>query len=85
MVANPHSSVGVGRYRQTFRIKEWMDARGIRLVDVAAHAGLRDHAVVSRTVRGGSNNRKVLKALKDLGCPEKYLALPKDMQMQDVA
>ncbi|MBU1002758.1 MAG: XRE family transcriptional regulator [Proteobacteria bacterium] len=57
-----------------------MDLNGLIQKDVAAQAGVKTHAVVSRTIRGSVNNRKVLRALKDLGCPEAYLALPKDMK-----
>jgi len=84
-MANPHASAGTGRDRQTWKIKEWMDIQGIRQVDVAAQAGLGTHVTVSRTIRGSLNNRRVLRALVEMGCPEKFLALPKDMQMQEVA
>ena len=34
---------------------------------------------VQETVRGIRNDREVLVRLRDMGCPEEYLSLPKDM------
>lgn len=85
MTSNPHACVGAGRNRRTWRIKEWMDAAGILQRDVADAAGLKGVATVSRTIRGSDNNRKVLSALLDMGCPERFLGLPEDMQTKEVA
>lgn len=82
---NPHASVGAGRTRRPWRIKEWMDAQGIVQEDVARVAGLKSHAVVSRTIRGSANNRRVLRSLLEMGCPVGFLGLPEDMQEQEVA
>jgi transcriptional regulator with XRE-family HTH domain len=76
---NPHAAVGAGRARKPWRIKEWMDAVGIRQEHVAVRAGINTKSIVSRTIRGQANNRKVLLALRDMGCPEKYLGLPDDL------
>ncbi|WP_245577930.1 helix-turn-helix domain-containing protein [Maridesulfovibrio bastinii] len=76
---NPHAGVKTGRKRRPFLIKEWMDAKGYEQKDIAAAAGIKAQSIVSRTIRGGANNRKVLTALRNMGCPEKYLALPDDM------
>jgi hypothetical protein len=76
---NIHAAVGAGRERQPWRIKEWLDGRGITYKAVAEQAGIRAESIVCRTIRGGANNRKVLLALRNLGCPEKYLGLPEDL------
>ncbi len=79
-MSNVHAAVGAGRNRQTWRIKEWLDVRGINYKAVAARAGIGTEGVVSRTIRGGANNRKVLLALLEMGCPERWLGLPEDLR-----
>jgi hypothetical protein len=50
-------------------------------VDSARRAlGYRNHTPVSLTIDGKKNLRKVLQYLKDQGCPEHYLDLPKSME-----
>ncbi|WP_243451388.1 hypothetical protein [Desulfovibrio psychrotolerans] len=38
------------------------------------------HQTVSATVRGVKNNREVLKALRDMGCPLDALSLPDELK-----
>lgn len=81
-MANPYASVGAGRNRKPWRIREWMDSQGILQMDVARSAGLKSSAVVSRTIRGSANSRRVLKALLEMGCPAVYLGLPEDLKRE---
>ncbi|WP_245577936.1 hypothetical protein [Maridesulfovibrio bastinii] len=77
---NPHAGVKAGKHRKPWRIKEWMSGKGLEQKHVAEKAEISAVSIVSRTINGGANNRKVLAALRDMGCPEKYLALPEDMK-----
>jgi transcriptional regulator with XRE-family HTH domain len=76
---NKCAAAAAGRARRPWRIKEWLDERGLTYANVAERAGLRAHSIVSRTVRGQVNNRRVLKTLLELGCPAGYLGLPNDL------
>lgn len=76
---NPHAAVGSGRKRQPWRIREELDLRGVTQMQIARDLGV-THPIVSRTVRGMMNNRRVLRALLEHGVPARYLALPDDMQ-----
>lgn len=78
------AGVGAGRNRKPFVIKEWMFTRGLSQRQIAERLGL-NKAVVSRTVFGSANNRKVLGYLRDEGCPAHALALPDDMREEAVA
>ena len=69
---------GAGRDRDYHAIKKWLDDSSIEIQDVARAVGLH-RSVVSHTIRGAVNNRKVLRHLKALGCPPEILSLPKDM------
>jgi transcriptional regulator with XRE-family HTH domain len=75
---NTHAAVGAGKYRDPWRIREFLDNRNITMMDIANDLGL-SHSVVSRTVKGTQNNSKVLARLLAIGCPPRYLSLPKDM------
>jgi transcriptional regulator with XRE-family HTH domain len=76
---NIHAGIGAGRFRQPWRIREYLSGIGISMADVARAIGI-SRVVVSATVRGRGNNRKTLRYLADLGCPIEYLSLPTDMQ-----
>jgi transcriptional regulator with XRE-family HTH domain len=80
VAGNPHAGVKAGKNRQPWRIKEWMSAKGLGQKDLAEKAEIKAISVVSRTINGGANSRKVLAALKELGCPVKFLALPEEMK-----
>ncbi|WP_291325310.1 hypothetical protein [Desulfovibrio sp. UCD-KL4C] len=85
VVTNPFASVGAGRDRNPWPIKEWMDFHGIRQADIAIKAGVKGHSLVSRTIHGGANNKKVLGALRDLGCPDNILSLPEEMKTEQTS
>ncbi|MBI9081725.1 MAG: helix-turn-helix transcriptional regulator [Pseudodesulfovibrio sp.] len=76
---NVSAALGAGRYRKPWRIREFLELLGKTQADVARDLG-KSPVVVNRTVRGNINNRAVLRHLRDMGCPEKYLSLPEDMQ-----
>ncbi|MGE4192786.1 MAG: hypothetical protein AB7E51_05310 [Pseudodesulfovibrio sp.] len=80
MSTNTLAGVGAGRHRKPFRIKEWMFSCGLTQYDIRDQLGLKSQSVVSRTIYGSANNRRVLAYLRDAGCPEEALALPKDMK-----
>ncbi|MFV0423512.1 helix-turn-helix domain-containing protein [Oleidesulfovibrio sp.] len=84
MIGNAHAATGAGIHRQPFRIREFLDARGLSMADVARQLGVSAQAV-SATVRGRRNHRKVLEALRDMGCPVEVLSLPEDLKQRDVA
>lgn len=79
IVANPFSSTANGRMRKTFKIKEYLELSGISAAMIAQEAGV-SQALVSNTIRGKSNNKKVLLYLQKIGCPIEYLSIPKEMQ-----
>ena len=78
-VANPHAGARAGKKRNPWRIKEWMSAQGITQIEIARRIGI-SKSIVSDTIRGAANNKRVLAFLRDLGCPLKYLALPDEMK-----
>lgn len=75
---------GAGLHRKPFQIKEWALKNAIRFNVIAKRAEVSPE-MVSRTIHGNKNNRKVLTVLRDLGCPVDYLALPEDMQSEQAA
>ena len=66
--------------RNKVEIKRWMLRKGITVSCICEELGYKTNAVVSNTLGGREDNRKVLGYFVDKGCPKKYLALPKDMQ-----
>lgn len=80
MSTNVLAGIGAGRNRKPFVIKEWMFARGLTQGDIRDHLEI-SQSVVSRTIFGSANNRRVLAYLRDEGCPEHALALPNDMKV----
>jgi len=65
--------------RNARQIKAWMILNDITAMDIARALGV-SHSLVSYTINGAKNNRRVLRALRDRGCPKKWLALPKDLE-----
>ncbi|EMG37334.1 hypothetical protein PCS_01846 [Desulfocurvibacter africanus PCS] len=61
--------------RNSIQIRSWIVRKGIRLSVLAKKLSVH-HTLVSQTVSGTKHNRKVLKALRDLACPKKWLAFP---------
>jgi transcriptional regulator with XRE-family HTH domain len=56
-----------------------MFARGLTQREIGNRLGM-GQSVVSRTIFGSANNRRVLALLRDEGCPVHALALPEDMK-----
>lgn len=64
--------------RDAWRIREYLANRGLNMTSVAASLGV-SLTLVRETIYEDRNNRRVLRYLMDLGCPEEYLGLPYDM------
>lgn len=73
-----------GKYRQSFKIYEWLDINHISIKSIALSVGITPSMVTS-TIRGRKNNRRVLKELISLGCPHDYLSLPSDLRSKEAA
>jgi hypothetical protein len=65
--------------RNVKQIKIWMIRNDLCEADIV-RATAQEQTYVNKTLNGHKNNRVVLQYLKDNGCPERYLALPADMQ-----
>jgi len=63
----------------------WMLEKGIRSVDIQNALHMNNHNLVSDTLAGRRNNRRVLRYLLEQGCPSEYLALPKDIKGEDIS
>lgn len=73
-----------GKNRQPWRIREWLDAKGMTLTDVGNAVGV-NRQLASETVRGLRNNKRILTHLRDMGCPERFLDLPEQLKAKEVA
>ena len=60
--------------------RAWMVMNDIRIVDIKEALAMKTHVPISFTLSGAKHNRRVLAYLLQRGCPEEYLALPKDMK-----
>ena len=79
MTLNVHAGVGAGKFRNPWRIREWLASRGLNMADVARALGV-DHSVVAKTVAGNRNHRETLVFLRDKAqVPDEFLGLPKDL------
>ena len=76
--------IRVGKNRQPWRIREFLEGKGMSMADVGLKVGA-SRQVMSETVRGIRNHRKALALLRDMGCPEKFLDLPEDLKTREVA
>lgn len=76
--------MGTGKHRQPFRIYEWLDENSITIKSIALSVGITP-SIVSGTIRGRKNNRRVLLELVNLGCPLDILSLPSDLLGAEVA
>ena len=76
--ANVHAGVGAGRFRNPWRIREFLASRGLSMAAIARDIGIGRSAVCA-TVRGTQNNRRTLHYLDEIGCPREHLSLPPDM------
>jgi len=66
--------------RNTLEIEIWMKRQKLTVAKVQRALGFVNHGVVSDTIAGRRQNRRVLQHLLDAGCPEKFLDLPADMR-----
>lgn len=80
MIASSKTKEVIVRNRRG--IRAWMIQNGISGVALAEQSGV-SSALVSATIHGRRNNRKVLRLLIELGCPATLLALPGDMTPTD--
>lgn len=62
------------------KAKAWMVDNEIRVVDIQRDLKMKNHNLVSDTMAGRRDHRRVLQYLLDKGCPSEYLALPDDMR-----
>jgi len=71
---------GAGAKRDYWAIKVWLDTNNLTLKEIAKkesiHVGL-----VSATIRGTRNTRRVIKRLLDMGCPPEIISVPDDMNI----
>ena len=63
---------GIGRGRDPFLIRRFLAERGLKQGDFSRLVGISD-SVTSDKLRGIRNNRRVLQALENMGCPSAYL------------
>lgn len=66
--------------RNSTEIRIWMLRNGLTVNSTRKALGYRNHTPVSLTIDGKKNLRKVLAYLREMGCPEQFLALPEDMR-----
>ena len=77
---NAAAGLGSGRFRRPYRIREWLiEKKGMTMAELGREISV-DRAVVSATIRGARNDRRVLLWLRDNGCPLKHLSLPEDLK-----
>ena len=74
----------VGKKREFWRIREFLDGCGLNMADVGRTLGV-SRCLVRATMRGACNNKKVLTHLRTLGCPDMWLDLPEDMKGRKAA
>ena len=61
--------------RESLEIKVWMVRNGISGRAVASELEVSEQ-LVSMTIHGVKNNRRVLGCLAEKGCPKEWLAMP---------
>lgn len=66
--------------RNGLAIRAHLVARGITLSEIARELHC-DTSLVSHTIGGRKNNRRVLLRLLEIGVPRQLLALPTDMEI----
>lgn len=70
--------------RKTQDIRIWLMRKGVQQTHIARDLGV-GKTLVSETISGKRNNRRVLRALLELGVPERLLALPDDLKRKEAA
>lgn len=66
--------------RNTIEINVWMKRNGWSVTKIQKELGMKAHVMVSNTINGKLNHRKVLRFLIEKGCPAELLNLPEDMR-----
>jgi len=66
--------------RNTVEINVWMMRNGWNVARIQRELGYQTHTLISNTLAGRENSRRVLRVLLDAGCPARLLDLPKDMR-----
>lgn len=66
--------------RNTREIWVWMIRTGMRPAKIARELGV-GRSLVTCTIHGRKNNRRVLGYLLEKGCPTEILDLPEDMEV----
>lgn len=69
---------GAGAERDYWAIKKWLEQESLTIAEVAESLGI-NAGIVSATIRGTRNTRRVLVYLLSKGCPVNALSLPDDM------
>ncbi|KAF1073588.1 hypothetical protein ACQ0P8_04200 [Halodesulfovibrio aestuarii] len=70
-----------GRNRKPWAIREYLHGQGHTMASVAKKIGV-SAVQVRKTIIGDDDSQRVLTALVDLGCPQKFLSLPDSMKMK---
>lgn len=70
---------GAGRKRDKWGIRKFLDENNTNMRRESIKLGVFPQ-VFQDTVQGIRNDRRVLKHLKEMGCPEIALSLPEDLQ-----
>lgn len=70
---------GAGAERDYWAIKQWLEQENLTITGIAESVGI-NAGIVSATIRGLRNTRRVLLYLLDQGCPPKALSLPDDIR-----
>jgi len=68
------------KHEPRLKAKGWLLAKGILQKDIQAALNHRYPTQVSETLQGKRDHRKVLKYIKELGCPVAFLRLPQGMR-----
>ena len=63
----------------------WMLTHDIRNVDIQNALQLKSHSLISSTLAGSRNNRRVLQYLIERGGPVEYLDIPGKMRKETMA
>ena len=69
--------------RQGKEIRKWMIDEELIVEEIARTVGV-DKALVSRTIDGKRNNRKVLRFLVARKCPPQVMDLPADIDVDGI-
>jgi len=64
------------------KARVWMLNKNIRSVDIQRALEMKSHNLVSETMTGKRNNRRVLQYLVKRGCPVEYLDIPEKMRKE---